>query len=123
MANGETIYPRGSVALGSGDLMDVTNVKISIADGSKQVHTIRQKGAGTTQGVEETSITFDAVIGEDGEEADWLALVKKHLVKQLRLKIPGRTITANGKFSTVDYELPIDDAIKLSVTFIGHTTD
>jgi len=119
----QPIYPRGQIALDSGDLIDVTNVKIDTTDNSKQVHTIRQRGAGITQGSEETTITFDAVLSEYGEEADWLALVKKQQIKQLRIKVPGRTITANGKFNSVGYELPLDDAIKISISFIGHVTD
>ena len=119
----QPIFPRGQIAMDSGDLVAVTNVKITTTDNSKQVHTIRVRGAGVTQGNEETTITFDAVIDEYGEEADWLAFVKQQQIKQLRLKIPGRTITANGKFQTADYELPLDDAIKVSITFIGHITD
>lgn len=123
MAVEQAIYPRGFVAMGSGDLIDVTNVKLDIDDGSKQVHTIRQKGAGITQGVEESTATFDAVVSEFGEEADWLQLVKKQQIKQLRIKIPGRTISMNGKYKMVSYELPLDDAIKISLTFIGKVTD
>ena len=123
MAEEQKIYPRGYIAMGSGDLIDVTDVKIDISDGTKQVHTLRQKGAGVTQGVEESTITFNIVIGEDGEEADWLKLVKKNEIKQLRMKLPGRTITANGKFNAASYELPLDDAIKLGMTFVGHIED
>ncbi|MHC4736225.1 MAG: hypothetical protein ACYTDW_17455 [Planctomycetota bacterium] len=119
----QAIYPRGFIALGSGDLIDVTNVTVDTTDNSKQVHTIRQKGAGVTQGVEETTIAFDAALSEFGEEADWLQLVKKQEIKQLRVKVPGRTITVNGKFRMVKYELPLDDAIKVSVEFIGKLTD
>lgn len=119
----QPIFPRGQIALDTGDLIDVTNVKISTTDNSKQVHTIRQKGAGITQGVEETTITFEAVVSEFGEEADWMAFVKTSTIKQLRIKLPGRTITANGKFNSIDYELPLDDSIKASLSFIGHVTD
>jgi hypothetical protein len=117
------IFPRGYIALGAGDLVDVTNIKIDTKNNGKQVHTIRRRGAGLTMGNEETTITFDAVIGEQGQEADWLKAVKKGTIKQLRLKIPGQTIAANGMFTDIGIEVPLDDAIKLSMTFIGHVDE
>jgi len=123
MTEEQIIYPRGQVALGNGDLLDVVEVSIDTTDNSKQVHTIRRKGGGDTQGVEETTVNFKAVVGEDGEEADWLKKVKKSAIDQLRLKIPGRTITVNGKFSTANYSLPLDDAIMVDVTMVGHIVD
>ncbi|MCP4674345.1 MAG: hypothetical protein GY854_02270 [Deltaproteobacteria bacterium] len=117
------IFPRGGISLGNGDLVDVTNIKLDTKNNSKQVHTIRRKGAGITPGNEDTTITFDAMISEFGEEADWLKAVKKGTIKQLRIKIPGRTIACNGVFTDFGIEIPLDDAIKLSMTFIGHVDD
>lgn len=119
----QEIYDRGAIAMGNGELLSVTNVKVDTSDNSKQVHTLRKKGAGITQGVEETTVTFDAVIGDQGEEADWLELVKKKLIKTLRIKIPGRTMTVVGKYKDVSYELPLDDAVKVSLGFIGKLDD
>lgn len=123
MADTQLLYPRGAIALGSGDLIDVTNVKIDLANGAKQVHTIRQKGAGFTLGVEETTVTFDAVISDQGEERDYFDLLKKGRIRQIRLKIPGRTMTVNGTVSSIGVELPLDDAIKQNITFIGKLED
>ena len=109
--------------MGNGELITVTDVKVDTTDNSKQVHTLRRKGAGVTQGVEETTVTFNAVIGDQGEEADWLNLVKKKLIKTLRIKVPGRTITVVGKYKDVGYELPLDDAVKVALSFIGKLDD
>jgi hypothetical protein len=119
----EKIYPRGYIAMGSGDLLQVTNVKIDHVNNAKQVHTIRQKGAGITMGVEETTVSFDSVVDEDGPERDFLKQLKKGSFKQIRIKIPGETITINGTVSALSKELPLDDAIKFSITYIGHTED
>lgn len=123
MAATQQQYTRGQIALGSGDLIDVTNVKLDLVNNAKQVHTIRQKGAGFTTGTEETTVTFDAVIGDQGEERDYFDLLKKGKIRQIRLKIPGRTITVNGTVSSLGVELPLDDAIKQSITFIGKMED
>lgn len=123
MADEQKIYPRGRIALESGDLIDVTNVKIDHTNNAKQVHTIRQKGAGITMGVEETTVSYDIVVSEDGLERDYINFVKRGRIKQLRMKVPGETITVNGVFQSQSYELPLDDSIKLSMTFIGHMED
>ncbi len=112
-------FPRGRLALGSGDLMKITNVKLDSTNNAKQIHTIRIKGAGITLGVEEHTLSFDAVVGEEGEERDWYEMLKKGQIKQARVKVPGRTITIEGTAKTVGLELPLDDAIKQSVQFIG----
>lgn len=117
---GDKVYPRGRIAVGSGDLIDVTNIKVTTTNNAKQVHTILQKGAGITLGVEETTVTFDSVISEDGQERDYFALVKTGRIGQLRIKIPGETLTVEGSYKTRDFELPLDDSIKLSMEFVGH---
>lgn len=119
----QLIYPRGQIALDSGDLIDVTNIKLDHTNNAKQVHTIRRKGAGITLGVEETNISFDAVISEDGPERDYFTFVKTGRIKQLRIKVPAITFTVNGAFKDQGYELPLDDSIKLSMAFIGHMED
>ena len=109
--------------MGSGDLVDVVNIKIDHTNNAKQVHTIRRKGAGVVFGVEETSVSFDAVVSEDGSERDYLSDLKRGRLKQIRIKIPGETISINGAVSALSKELPLDDSIKFSITFIGHTEE
>lgn len=120
---GDKVYPRGRIATGSGDLIDVTNIKVNTTNNAKQVHTIIQKGAGVTLGVEETTVSFDSVVGEDGQERDYFFLVKSGRIGQVRIKIPGETMTVEGAYKTRDFELPLDDSIKLSLEFIGHLVD
>lgn len=119
----QQVFPRGFIAMGNGDLIQVTNVKIDHTNNAKQVHTIRQKGAGITLGVEETTVSFDAVVSEDGPERDYLRMLKRGDLRQLRVKIPGETISINGTVSQLSKELPLDSEIKFSITFIGHTED
>lgn len=123
MPTEQLVYERGRIAMGSGDLIDVTNVKIDLTNNGKQVHTLRQKGAGNVLGTEETTVTFDYVVSDQGEEADYFAMCKNGTIKQLRLKIPGRTMTVNGIYKDVSIEMPLDDAIKGSCTFIGKMED
>lgn len=123
MAREQKLFPRGQVAMENGDLADAVNIKIDITNNAKQVHTIRVKGAGVTLGTEETTVSLDLVISEDGQERDWIKALKKGTIKQLRLKVPGATYTVNGVVKQVGIEMPLDDALKQSVSFIGHTED
>lgn len=116
-------FPRGFIAMGNGDLIQVTNVKIDHTNGAKQVHTIRRNGAGISLGVEETTVSFDAVVDEDGSERDYLKMLKQGQIKQIRVKVPGETLTITGTVSALSKELPLDSEIKYSITFIGRTED
>jgi len=119
MSDEQKVFPRGAVAMGNGDLIDVTNIKFTLTNSAKLVHTIRQRNAGFTLGNEEANVTLDVVVGEDGLERDWIKLVKRGTVKQLRIKVPGSTFTLNGVFTNTDFELPTDGEITLSLGFIG----
>lgn len=123
MSGNQKLYPKGAIATAGGDLIDVTNVKVSHKNGAKQVHTIRRKGAGVTMGNEETTVTYESVVSQDGPERDYFKMVKKGTIQQVRIKVPGETITVDGVYDSRDYELPMDDSIKLSLSFIGHMAD
>ena len=118
-AEPQKLYPRGFIAMGNGDLIQVTNIKVDNVNGAKQVHTIRKKGAGIVFGHEECTVTFDAFVDEDGPERDYLKMLKNGDIKQVRIKIPGETLTVNGAVSHLSEELPVDAAIKFAITFIG----
>lgn len=123
MAAEQKIYPRGQLAMENGDLADAVNVKLDYTNNAKQVHTIRQKGAGVTMGVEEATLTFDLVVSEDGQERDWIKKAKAGSIEQCRMKVPGATLVVNGVVKQVGIELPLDDAIKQNIVFIGKLED
>ncbi len=123
MSQEQLLYPRGRIAMSTGDLIDVTNVKFEHTNNAKQVHTIVQKGAGIVQGNTESTVTFDMVVSEQGLERDYYGYLQNGLIKQVRLKIPGSTFTINGMVKQISAEIPLDDAIKVSITFIGKKTE
>ncbi|MEA3225134.1 MAG: hypothetical protein U9Q07_04225 [Planctomycetota bacterium] len=120
---GNELFEVASIAMGSGDLISVTNFEITTTVNVKQVSTLRQKGAGTFKGEETTTVTFDCAIGENGEEADWIALVKQRQFKALRAKVPNRTMTINGEYGEVKITSTLDDKITYSLSFVGHMDD
>ena len=113
-------YPRGRLAMGNGDLVDVTDVDFKFANGAKLVHTLRQKAAGVVMGNEEFTCSFNSAISVDGPERDYFDAARRGLQKQLRLKLPGGlTLSAKGKFTEVGGKLPLDSEVTISVSFIG----
>jgi hypothetical protein len=122
MSDEMPIYPRGAIAMDSGDLIQVTNFKVSQKkNGTKILHTLRVEGSGIVIGNEETEVSFDYNVPETGQERDYLSLVRKGKIKKLRVKIPGETFAVVGVCSGRELEVPHDDAIKSSISFMGKT--
>jgi hypothetical protein len=120
----QLVYPQAFLAQGNGDLLQVTNFAATLTNNGKQVHTLRRKGAGVTLGTQESSVTFDAAIDEDGPERNYWRDVMRGLIRQLRVKAPGgKVLTLNGIYTQCDLDGPLDDATKVSCTFIGHMDD
>ncbi len=112
-------YPRGYISMGVGDLVSAANIKVSTKNDAKTVPTLRDKKGGICLGNEETTVNFSSVVGEFGEEADWFKAVKEGTIKQIRVKIPGRTITVNGAFTQIDVDIPNDGPITEELSFLG----
>lgn len=124
MATSQLLYPQAYLAMENGDLAQVTDFSLTISTGAKQIHTQRRKGAGISFGNEETSISFNFVIDEQGLERNYVRAAQKKQIKQLRAKLPGgQTLAINGAFSEVKVDGPLDDATKGSATFVGKTED
>lgn len=122
MATGEQKkYPQSYIAQGSGDFISVQNWNSTTTNNAKQVHTLREKGSGYTLGTQESTTSFDCVLSEDGPERNfWRQCIEGEPI-QLRHKIPGGTVhTYNGVYQSIATDGPLDDATKVSVTFIGH---
>ncbi len=120
MADDQLIFPQAYLAMGNGDLVQVTNFRVGFKNGAKQMHTLRKKGAGIVLGNPETTCSFDSAIDEDGVERDHWRSAQKGEIKQLRAKLPGgKTLVVTGAYSSVDCDGPLDDAVKVSCEFIG----
>jgi len=123
MAADQKIYPVGRIAMSTGDLFDVVDVKVDQKNNAKQQHTLRRSGNGIFKGPEETTVSFNATVSEDGPEHDYLRDLKRGRIRELRIKIPGETLTVKGMASSRSLEFSTDDAIKYSIEFVGHTED
>jgi hypothetical protein len=118
--NEQELFAKAFIAQGNGDLVRVTNFNLTFTNNGKQVHTLREDGAGVTLGVRECTISFDFVVGENGFERNYVKDIQDGKIVQLRSKFPGgRVLTANGIYTNVSLDAPLDDAVKGSINFVG----
>jgi hypothetical protein len=121
MADDLKLFPRGSIALDSGDLMDVTNVKVTQKRDVKTVDTLRATAAGIFIGHESTSLSFEAVCPSTGPERDYYAMLRTGKIKTFRIKIPGETFAVVGAVSQRVLDLPSDAPLKYNIEAVGKT--
>ena len=115
-------FPRGQLSLGAGDLVQVTNVSFTFNRNTKLKHSLKRSPSGKVQGNRELSGKFDVEIDEDGPERDYFSRVDSGEEVNMRLKLPGLTKNVVGVLSSLDGEMPLDDACKLTVNWVGKFT-
>jgi hypothetical protein len=119
MADDVLNYPKAAIAMGNGDLVQVTNFNFDFTNNAKLKHTLRRKVAGVVKGNEEGTLKFDLEIDETGPERDYFNLIKTGEIKQVRAKLPGgMTLVLKGAYQQLSLDQPLDDACKMSLTFI-----
>jgi hypothetical protein len=112
-------YPRAAIAMDNGDLVQVTNFTVSGNNNAKMKATLRRRSAGVVYGNFDGSLKFSMEFGETGPERDYIGMVLKGTVKQVRVKLPGGlTLVCDGKYQSFDIDQPLDDATKIDLTFI-----
>jgi hypothetical protein len=112
-------YPKARLSLGPGDLIDVYDVNGTWEDGEKIVATLRANPSGSVGGTRSFSLTFKSAISANGFERDFLGPYEKRKVQRLRLKLPGKTIVATGRFTKPSITSNVDNFIDFSIGIIG----
>lgn len=103
--------------------MQVLTWSLDFSNGLKLKHTQRSKGAvGVVMGNQEAKLSFEAEIPAEGSEKDYFDMVQTGRVKELRLKVPGKTYTMTAAAASVKFDAPIDDCVKISVELMGKVT-
>ena len=88
-------YPKAYLAMGNGDLIQVTNFTVNYGNSGKVKSTLRRPANGVTTGNPECTCTFDSEIDEDGPERNYWKMCDAGEIKQIRAKLPGgRSIPA-----------------------------
>lgn len=120
MASSEIpFFPRGQISFGAGDLVQVTNVTFTYTANTKLKHSLKRSPSGKVVGNKELSGKFDVELDEDGPEREYFARVDSGEEVSMRLKLPNLTKNVVGALVGIDGEMPLDDACKLTVNWIG----
>lgn len=118
--NEQELFAKAFIAQGNGDLVRVTDFSLTYRNNGKQVHTLREDGAGVTLGVREAEVSFNFPVGENGFERDYVKAIQDGKIVQLRAKSPGgKVFTLNGIYTSFTLDAPLDDAVKGSCSFVG----
>jgi hypothetical protein len=112
-------YPKGQIGYGSGNLKQCTNAKFSLNRNAKLKHSIAKSPSGICYGHEELSGTLEFEVDETGIERDLIDDLKRGKRRNFRFKDAISTDEINGVLTSFDKEIPSDDAVKISVGFIG----
>ena len=112
-------YPKARVGMGSGDLVDVYDVSGQLEDGEQTVSTLRSNPGGSTGGKRSAKLTFKSAISEEGFERDYFGMWAKRKVVQMRLKVPGRTISFIGRLTSPSLSNNTDTFIDNTWTLVG----
>jgi hypothetical protein len=112
-------YPKGTVSQGPGDCIDVFDWTFDGEDGEKIVATLRQNPAGSTFGTRSGTLAFSSAISHAGFERDWMGKWQKREVLELRLKLPGITITVTGRLTKPSISGSVDDFVKFKISCLG----
>lgn len=112
-------YPTGQVQIGAADMASAASAKVSIKNNGKLVHTLRESPSGFVKGTRECDGTIETVVPATGPEYDYASKVNSGAAVQFRFKVPGKPFVIEGRFTSLDLEVPLGDTIKLNLTFVG----
>jgi hypothetical protein len=112
-------YPKGRMAMGSGDLIDVTDITVTWEDGEKSVSTLRQNPAGSTGGARSCKVTFNSAVSHAGFERDYFGKYDKREVLEFRFKVPGKTFVVTGRLTSPELGTSVDDFTKSKWMVVG----
>jgi len=117
-------YPNGRIALGNGDLEQVTDVNYTETNSAEVMSTLREAQAGIkVKPRAGATVTFNANIPESGSERDYLTQMRRKQIKDLRIKVPGKTLSVTGLPNSVGYALSSEGAIVHAISYIGFVPD
>ena len=112
-------YPTGQVQIGASDLATAASAKVSFKNNGKLVHTLRESPSGFVKGTRECDGSIETVIPATGPEYNYASKINAGAAVQFRFKVPGQPFVIEGRFTSLDLEIPLGDTIKLNLTFTG----
>lgn len=121
MANTYEDYPHGKIAVEGGELQDAYDVSVTFEDSEKDIHTFANAGqpTGSVGGHRKGSVTFKSKISKRGFERDYLGRWNRRQVTQVKVKVPGKTVTITGRYRQPQFATNSEDAVDFTITCAG----
>jgi hypothetical protein len=114
-------YPHGKIAVEGGELQDAYDISCTFEDSEKDVHTFRNGGqpSGSVGGHRRLTVTFKSKISRTGFERDFLGNWNRRKVIQVKVKVPGKTITCTGRFRNPSFTTTSESEVDFAITHAG----
>lgn len=112
-------YPKARIAISGGDLVDVYDVNLAVADGRQLVSTLRKNPSGSTEGKRAATLTFKSALSEAGEERPYWADWDRKRKITARVKVPGKTFTITGVLTNPGLQSGLDSFTNQDWAIIG----
>ncbi len=112
-------HPRGQVHFNGSQLMQATMGRFSITNNAKLKSTLARNPNAIVIGNVECEGSVEIDIPEEGAEWDYILLVKTGKKVAFNFEIPAENVTVEGVLQKYEGEIPLDDAVKATVGWIG----
>jgi len=117
MAN--DFFPKGRLAIGSGDLNMVTDVTLDRNNNMKNHSTMRRPNAGQVAGSQDDSLEFTSSVGAEGFERDFDEPYRRKELVSARFKVPGKTYPFEGRYGNLNITSNVDGVITFKAKLVG----
>ena len=112
-------YLEGKVALGAGNLQQAFSIVHRTSKSKELKSTFGGNPSGITTGARTDEMTFKVLIREEGVERDYDRAYDNDETVQIRMKVPGKTITVTGEIQEMETTAEQGQAVEKSVKVIG----
>jgi hypothetical protein len=112
-------HSRGQVVIAGSRVIQCVMARCSIKKGAKVKHTLNRQGNAIVYGNAEVSGTIELDLTDEGPERDWIGELLSQKKYNTHYEIPLYNIHFQIGLDTADVEMPLDDAIKLTLNFVG----
>lgn len=116
-------HPRGQVHLNGTQLMQATMGRFTAKNNAQLKHTLARSPNAIVTGNIEADGSIEIDVPEEGTEFDYIRLVTTGKKVSFQFEIPDQNVTVEGMFTSIEGELPLNDAVKFTLAWIGKVSN
>lgn len=112
-------YPEAKLALGPGNLQQAHSCTHKTSKSKELKSTFGGNPSGITSGARSDELNFKVLIREEGVERDYWSAYENDETVQMRMKVPGKTLTITGEITDLETTGEQGNAVELTGTLKG----